>query len=224
MQDLVDSASRVPKGVKNAQMISHGDDSAVLATFSDEYITNEYQSEMQGKPVYEHMVQVSLEYPGNNLSTFAYRFTVADGKSGNEWTGRFPKQWEAFCNQKEQVPDGSPIELWPPLDRGRIMHLKGMRIHTVEQLAAMTDQTGPNIGLDWRKLRDMANATLKPEVGAAQVSKLSRENEDLKNKIEVMERQIAELASLNPNSQAVSLSEPIKKRRGPKPKVIETAA
>lgn len=224
MQDLVDSALRIPKDVKNGTMIPHGDDSSVLANFSDEYIQNEFLTAQQGKPAYDHMIQVTLEYPGNNLNTFAYRFTPESGDGGNEWTERFPKQWEAFRNQKEQVPDGSPIELWPPLDKRRVMQLKSIRIHTVEQLASLTDTTGPNIGLDWRKLRDMATATLKPEVGAAQVSKLSRDNDDLRNRLEVAERQLANMAqSQTPQiSQATTEQQP--KKRGPKPKTLSDAA
>lgn len=212
MQDLAEP--RVPKSVKNAQMISHGDDSAIMAIFSDEFIKNEFESDKQGKAIYDRFIQISLEYPGNNLTSFSYRFRPEEWR--NEWTERFPRQWEAFQAQKEQVPDGMPVELWAPLDKRRVLELKSMRIHTVEQIAALTDATGPNMGLDWRKLRDMAKATLEPNVGVVQVSRLTRENEDLKNKMEVLERQIASLGQAK--------TEDAQPRRGRPPKQVSTEA
>jgi hypothetical protein len=148
------------------------------------------------------------------LTNFAVRFRPDD--CNNQWTERFPRQWEAFKSQKVQVPDGAPIETWPPLDKGRVFFLKSMNIHTVEQIAALTDMTGPNIGMDWRKLRDMAIATIKPSEGLAAVSKLTRENEDLKEQMQVLQNQVQQLASLN----AVDDLDALPKKRGRKPKQL----
>ena len=206
------AAPRIPKTVKNAEVISHGDDSTVIATFSDSHVKNEYRSENEGRAIYDHYIEVNLVFAGNNLNTYAYRFTKEDGEKGNEWTQRFPRQWDAFLAQKEQVPDGMPIEIWAPLDKHRVMLLKAMRIHTVEQIAGMTDQTGPNMGLDWRKLRDMAKATLSPADGAVEISKLTRMVEDLKNQLEAYQKQPI---------QTEPQEEP--KRRGRSAKIIDAA-
>jgi len=214
------TAARIPKNVKNGEMLSHGDDSTVLATFSDEYIPNEFQTENQGKVVYDHFIQITLEYPGNNLSNFMYRFRPEEAGS-SQWPKRFPRQWEAFKNQREQIPDGTPVEHWPPLDKKRVLELKAAKIYTVEQIASLTDMTGPNMGLDWRKLRDLAIAFVKPNEALVQTAKLSKENEDLKNKMEVMERQLSQL-SQGKDLTPVTLEE--KPKRGRKPKQVETQA
>lgn len=207
------AVAKLPPNAKNGTMASYGDDSTILANFDDEFVVNEYKTEMEGKPVYDHFIKISLEYPGNNLFNFHSRFTPEDGKLGNKWTQRFPHQWGAFVAQKEQVPNGTPIELWPPLDKKRVFELKAMKVFTVEQLAGLTDATGPNVGMDWRKMRDMANAFLNPEVGQVTISRLNRENQDQKTRIEVLERQISALA----NSTSVPLEE-APKRRGRPPK------
>lgn len=209
----------LPPNPKNGTMASYGDDSAIMAMFDDEYVANEYRSEQEGKTVYDHFIRVSLEYPGNNTTTFQYRFKPADGLRGNQWTQRFANQWQAFQAQKEQVPEGTPIEMWPPLDKRRVLELKSLRIHTVEQISAMTDQNGPNIGLDWRKIRDMAHAYLNPAISQVTISKLNHENDELKNRIQSLENQISSIAS---NSASVPLEAP--KRRGRPPRQETTAA
>lgn len=217
---------RIPKNVKSGTPISYGDDSTIMAIFSDEYVKNEYRSETDGKVVYDHFFQISLEYPGNNLSTFIYRFKPEEA-SASQWPQRFPRQWEAFKDQREQVPDGTPIEMWPPLDKKRVLELKASKIFTVEQIAGLTDMTGPNMGLDWRKLRDLAKATLEPNLALAEVAKVTRENEDLKNQMEVMQRQISALAAAHEKSAenltSVTLEDQ-KPRRGRPPKQVETSA
>lgn len=211
--------AKLPPNPKNGTMASYGDDSAVMATFEDEFVKNEYRSETEGKPAYDHMICISLEYPGNNLNTYKYRFFPHDTGHNNQWIHRFPRQWEAFKAQKEQIPDGTPIEMWPPLDKKRVFELKGIKIFTVEQLAALTDATGPNIGLDWRKMRDQANAFLKPEVSQVMISKLTREKEDQEARIRALEAQLSGLTNLT----SVPLAE-TPKRRGRPPRQEPTKA
>lgn len=213
------AAPKIAPTFKPVQMASYGDDSAVMARFDDDMVKNEYRSSTEGRVVYDHMIRVDLEYPGNNLSTYSYRFSPEEGQKGNQWTQRFPRQWQAFLDQKEQVPDGTPIEMWPPLDKKRVFEMKAMKIFTVEQVAALTDTTGPNMGLEWRKMRDMAIAYLKPEVGQAALAKLTREKEDQETRIRVLEAQLSQLA----NSTSVPLEDP-PKRRGRKPRTEETQA
>lgn len=174
---------------------SFGSDKTIHATFSEEVIKNEYRSNQEGRPIFDMFVQIELQYPGNNTSNFKEKFSMEDGDKGNEWTERFPRQWKAFKDKREQVPDGRPLETWAVLDKKRVMELKGSGYHTVEQIASMTDMNGPKMGLDWRKLRDQAMATLKPEDGAVAISKLTAENEDLKNRLDAMEKDLRSLAA-----------------------------
>lgn len=193
------------------QTASYGDDSGAHAVFDEVFIKNEYQSEIQAKVVGEWKYQVTLQWPGDNTKTAVHTFSLEEGNKGNQWTERFPKQWAAFKNAMEQVPDGTPIEMWPPLDKRRVFELKSNKIFTVEQIAALTDATGPSLGLDWRKIRDHAKSFLNPDVSHKQVATLTRENEDLRLQMESMQAQII----------ALSQGQPLPKKRGPKPKLVE---
>lgn len=194
------AVATLPPNPANGTMASYGSDKTIMATFSEEVIKNEYKSNEQGRPIYDSFVQIELQYPGDNTKNFKKTFTMEDGDKGNIWTQRFPRQWAAFKSQHEQVPDGRPVETWAVLDKKRTMELKGMGYHTIEQVAAMTDMNGPKMGLDWRKLRDQAIATMKPEDGAVAISKLTQENEDLKNRLDTMEKQMQNLATLSSKS------------------------
>lgn len=216
---MVNEASRIPRNVKNAQMIPMGDDSAMFARFDDVYPENEFRTAIEGRSIVDHLIEVTIENPGNHLWCHKARFTLDEGKIGNMWTRRFAQQWQAFLNQKEQIPEGMPIDAWAPLDKRRIMELKASRIYTVEQIAALTDMNGPNFGMDWRKLRDMAISTLKPLEGQATISRLTRENEDMKAKMEALERQISDIAT---RSQEIVDAPKVIKKRG-RPAATSTA-
>jgi hypothetical protein len=199
--------------------VGYGDDTGVHVQFDDDFVKNEYKSEIEGRSVYDHYFVVELLWPGNNLNSYKYRFTPEQGDRGNDWTKRFPRQWEAFRASKEQTPDGTPIEMWPPLDKKRVFELKAMKIFTVEQIAAVKDTDLQSaLGLDGRKMRDQAVAFLNPAASTIQVSKLSRENEDLKHQMAAMQLQLNALAS--PPSNNIALP----KKRGRKPKLVTEAA
>lgn len=208
------AAPRISPNFKPVQKVEYGDDSSINAQFEDVYVLNEFQTEMLGRSVEDHKIQITMEYPGNNLFNYKIQFSPEEAKKGNEWTRRFPRQWEAFSAQRAQVPDGTPLEVWAALDKRRVLGFKSQNIHTVEQVAALTDATGPMLGMDWRKIRDMATTYLKPEMGTAALSKLTRENDDLKNQMEAMQKQISMLVEASPSHADAP------KRRGRKPKVV----
>lgn len=192
--------------------VGYGDDTGIHAKFDDEFVKNEYRSEMEGRAVFDHYFVIELEWPGDNTKTFKYRFSKE--KTKNEWTQRFSHQWSAFCESKEQSQEGTPIEVWPPLDKKRVFELKANKISTVEQIAALTDATGPTLGLEWRKMRDQAQAFLNPHASVAQVSKLMREKEDLERRLALLEQN-----AITPQENA-----PIKRKRGPnkpKPQILQ---
>lgn len=221
------AVARLSEKFKPVQTASYGDDSGVLATFDDEFVKNEFKSEIEGRVVYDHYYMVELQWPGDNTKSFKYRFPIT--QTHNEYIERFPRQWEAFKNSTQQIPDGTPIEMWPPLDKKRVFELKANKIYTIEQIAALTDANGPvALGLDWRKMRDQAQAYLNPSASAAQLSKLMHENEDKDRRMKILEEKIAALSGAGSSAVIPYTPEPIAqltpKKRGPKPKLHSTEA
>ncbi len=206
------AAARIAPNFKAVQTASFGDDSGVHAQFDDEFVRNEYKSDREGRAVYDQFYIIELQWPGDNTKSFKYRFPITETR--NEWIERFPKQWEAFKASQEQTPNGTPIELWPPLDKKRVYELKANRIFTIEQIASVKDtDLQVALGLDGRKLRDQAVAFLNPAASAVQVSQLLREIEDLRAKLAVQPQ--------NPEVSHSEAEQP--KKRGPKPKLTQAA-
>ena len=185
----------IHKTGSNSYDVSFGDDKGLFVEFSHEPEYQEALSAAEGRAVYKDVSYITILFPADKTKKVFRRVKMEDDNSGPSDLTRFPKQWAAFQAQQEQIPDGMPLEHWPPMTKARVKELKSLHLHTVEQLAALTDQNGPSIGLDWRKLRDMAlNFTASAKDGAA-VTKLTHENEILRGDIDMLKQQIAVLSA-----------------------------
>lgn len=166
--------------------VIYGDDRQLFAEFTDEEVYNKPKSDKEGRAVFDTVVYCNIMFPGDRSKTFKERVKMVDDEFGPSHPHRFPRQWAQYQAQHEQAPEGYSLEQWPPMTKARIRELKGMHIHTVEQIATISDQNGPSLGLDWRQLRDMAIATLKPAESAVQISQLHKQVADLQNQMAAM--------------------------------------
>lgn len=171
----------------NNYQVSYGDDSAVFAEFFKDAIIDNQKSQEQGRPVYRNVDMLRIMFPGDNTKEVVR--IVRMEPSGNQPSDpdRFPKQWAAFQNSIEQVQDGTPIEQWPPISKAQALELKAMKIHTVEQLAAVTDTNLKWMGA--RQLRDNARAWLNEAESGAETIKLRNQIEEMRLQIEALTNQ-----------------------------------
>lgn len=179
----------------NAEMAYYGDDRRLIVTFSKEPVHLTFKSEQEGKPVYEDRDFVSIVCPGAK-SDMKRQVKMVSDERGPSDLERFPRQWQAYQNQHAEVHDGMPLEMWAPLGKAQVLTLKAGRIFTVEQLSSLPDSSLGSIPImDVRKYRDMALKYLEQAAGGAPISKLTRENEDLRQQMAIMSEQIAALAA-----------------------------
>jgi hypothetical protein len=73
---------------------------------------------------------------------------------------RFPRQWQAYANQQEQVPDGTPIAVMFPQDPQICDQMLGLKVHTVEQLAGLGEEGIKRLGMGGRAYVERAKAFL----------------------------------------------------------------
>jgi len=195
----------------NNYQVSYGDDTSVYAEFFKDAIIDTQQSELQGRPIYRNVNMLRIMFPGDNTKEVVR--IVRMEPSGNQPSDpdRFPKQWAAFQNQIEQVQDGTPIEEWPPISKAQALELKAMKIHTVEQLAAVTDANLRWMGA--RQLRDNAIAWLaEAESGAETIN--------LRNQVEALKLQVEALLNQNAGFNA-SKESPVVVKSGDAAPVLE---
>lgn len=211
----------------NTVHVSHGDDSGLYVEFYSDAILDQSASEREGRPIYKQVEMVRILFAGDNTKTIEKLAT--DGNP--PYRDRFPRQYEAFIKQQEQVQDGTPIEHWPPITKAQALELRAMNIYTVEMLA-----NTPDVNLKWmgaRQLRENARSWLSEAENGAEVIKLRNQIEELKSQMEAMQNQNVGFSASKKHEDVVSSyeaapdSEAIKpivtKMRG-RPKKVEDGA
>lgn len=184
----------------------------------------------------------------SNTAGLTVRFTLEAKKRGGEWVNveyiriipltdkynqphrpvepadkvRFAKQYEAWKKGLEEPEKGQPLKAWPGISPAEVNVLAQAGLHTVEALAAATEQQvgadGPYLALrdNARKYLELSSSTsnLKALQDADALKAL--EIEDLKEQLQAAQAQLREVG------QDSEPKEP--QRRGPgRPRKNETA-
>jgi hypothetical protein len=183
---------RVTKQGQDSYHVTYGDDTGLYVEFECEAIEDEEKTISEGRPFYKNIDFITIRIAGdkNTVVKRPVRLYPDAGVPADD--KRFPRQWEAFKNKQKVVEDGTPITEWSLVDKSTAMMLKGVNVHTVEQLATVSDAN-----LNWhgaRTLRDKAVAWLEQSKKNAGISKLMDENEKLKADVEAMKNQLKALA------------------------------
>src|SRR5258708_25769374 len=75
-----------------------------VAMFYNKAVNNPAKSAEQGRPVYENRVFVRIAPPGERLN-------IVDRPLQENDKHRYPIQWAQFQQNREQLPEGTPIDL-----------------------------------------------------------------------------------------------------------------
>lgn len=175
----------------NSYRVQHGTDAGLFVQFYMESVKDEEASSKEGRPIYADKEYIKI-IPVGDKNTVICRpvRTSWDGNNAPD-TERWPHQYAAFKNQQVQVNEGTPLEQWPPLTKSQVMMMKSANVHTVEQLAAVSDQNLGNLGMGARSLREKAEAYINNSKDGAGLSALQEKNERLEKEIEALKNQMA---------------------------------
>lgn len=134
-------------------------DDLLWVKFYMKAVPDNYQSELQKRPIFRDEVWVEIRTPGNNLLTIE---TPAD----DTHKIRFARHWALFqqTHRSDGQSIGTPIEQWALLRPSQVQELKAIQFFTVEQIANAPDGNLQNIGMiagmGWNALRDKARQYL----------------------------------------------------------------
>lgn len=158
----------------------------VLPRFYIEAVPDKRRTEEDGIARFKEVVMVELLYPGDK--TTRHKAVVEDSHKR-----RWPLHWARFQESKKAVESGTPLEMWPQLNRVQVAELKAMNIHTVEQLwaCANNDMALQRIGIGARKLVEQAGLFLKP--ADEKVAALRKSAREAENTIEQLRIEVANL-------------------------------
>lgn len=170
----------------NNYIVQHGTDAGMFVLFYMESIEDKEASEKEGRPIFRDHEFIKIMPPGD-------KNTVICEPVNDEYRMRWPNQYNAFKNQQVQVNDGTPLEEWPILRKSQVMMFKAVNVHTVEQLANVSDQNLPNLGMGSREFRDKAIAYIETAKTGAVPAQAQNRIIDLERQVEALTNQLAGL-------------------------------
>lgn len=162
----------------------------IIPLFYMKPVRNNFESEKQGREIFEEVAYVEMMIPGDKL-------TEVHEKVKDSHKERWPTQWAAFLANQEAPADGTPLKDWPPISRAVEMQLSSEKVRTVEALAGLSDlQLSKVMPMGGHALREKAQLWLKQAEGMAPVAELQAALAESNKKNELLSAEVAELSAL----------------------------
>lgn len=177
------------------QIATADGDKGIYTEFYMKQVHQTKASEDEGRPIFKEVPYIRLTFPGDKNKIVDRPVDMVGYGERPSDVVRFARQWHAFQAQTEQTVDGWAIEEWPRITRSQALEFRGVNIHSVEALATVPDGLLDRIGIGAYKLREFARADLAQANDGKEITRLVSENESLKNDIQQLKTQFAELAA-----------------------------
>jgi hypothetical protein len=165
-----------------------GGDSNMLAMFYTKPKHNPAKSTEEGRPVYEDVVFVRIHPPGERLN-------IVDRPANANDARRFPTQWAQFQQNKEQVPDGTPIDLLYPDHPSIGAMLRANGVYTIEQCAGLSGPAIDSIGMGAQRYTNDSQKYIQMSEKGVGASKLRHELEERDSQIRTLTHMVETLKS-----------------------------
>jgi hypothetical protein len=176
------------KAVEYQEHPDQGDKILRVRFYSDEIADPEAEAK-EGRPMFKTVEMVEIQAPGDKYNIVAgeVRHMTPDPRK------RFPIQYAQFrAGDKVQVT-GTLLRQWGLIDQATAKSYEAAGVYTVEQLAALPDQNLIRGAIaDRQKAKDF----LDMAKGQAPLTQARAENQAMKEQLDAMREQLAELTGL----------------------------
>jgi len=193
MSFAADGAAQIQPMSGHVGMVTHGTDKGLMAEF---FVVDEYkpfQSEKEGRAIYEPIHMVRISAPGAKTDIIQ-RVKMQDDVDGPAHINRFPAQWKAFLAQQEQVPDGTSLEMCKFIPSHRVKMLKAMGVHTAEQYADAPDSILQTMGMGAAAEREKCRTYLaNDDEKVRHLSKALSDAAEARDEAKMLKEQMADL-------------------------------
>lgn len=173
-------------------------DAGLFVEIYDEPVEQPFLTKQAGHPIFEDRTFIRIMVPGDNLNVINREIRPDD-------KARFPRHWALYEQMKrdgsvgDMAQPGYAVEQWPVISRATAKTLRGLGFHTVEQIAAASDQNiqrlGMAVGMTPTTFRDKAKEFLARSHDAAASERLAQENSELRTRIDDLEALVKRLAA-----------------------------
>lgn len=171
-------------------------------TFFMDAIQNTAKSEQAGRPIFEDKEMCRVVTPGDKHISWVFEVE----RHKDEVMARWPKEYEAFKRNEQVAQTGTPLEMWPnpSLTKARVAELKGLHIHSVEDLSIVTDSNLPKLGMKGRELREQARTYLERAKDGVNDSAMAAEIAQLREMVERLQAsQSAPVSPVEPKEKTL---------------------
>lgn len=156
-----------------------------IAQFFVESVPATFRSAQEGRPCFDDKEMVRLIIPGD-------RNNQPVCPVNDELIARYPKEYAAFKEGREDPLEGTPLTEWPPINKSQVQEFAYFNIKTVEQLAGVHDNMLQALPMGSRELRAQAIAYVDiAEKGTGPIGKMVAENLQLRDEVTLLKSQIA---------------------------------
>lgn len=167
-------------------VVKYGDDTQTIALFYNRSVHNPIKSEQAGTPIHDDVDFVRIHQPGERLNIIDRPVQPADKQ-------RFPREWNAYIDNRSQIPEGTPIDLLFPAHPHVGANLRGLGVYTIEQCAKLSGHAMDVIGMGAQEYVNRANEYLDAANKGVGLHKLHKELEERDSKIRVLEATVGSL-------------------------------
>lgn len=178
-----------------------GGDRTMVVMFYNRPKHNPAKSTELGHPYYEDVVYVRIHPPGERLNITDRPATDADKR-------RFPAQWHQFSQNKEQKPDGAPIDLLYPEHPSVAAMLRACNVVTIEQCAELSAHAIEQIGMGAQQYSNDAKKWLEHANKGASLSQVRHELEARDREIKVLRKTVDDLKGLIEEMRSAAVGQP----------------
>ncbi len=178
-----------------------GGDAGMVVIFYNRATHNPAKSAAAGRPIFTDVVFVRIHQPGERLN-------VIDRPATDDDRRRFPMQWQQFTQQKQQTPEGTPVDLLYPEQPAIAAMLRASHVHTIEHLANLSANAIENLGMGAQTHVNNARRYIEASAKGAGSTAARKQIEDLQSQLRVANEQIALLKSTVQQMQATQAGAP----------------
>lgn len=166
-----------------------GGDRSMVVMFYNKPVPDPAKARETGKPYFVDKIYMRAHPPGERLNIVDRPATDADKR-------RWPMQWQQFTQQKEQHPEGAPIELLYPDHPSVAAMMRANNVATIEQCAELSAHAIENIGMGAQRFSNDAKKWLEYANKGASLSQMRHELETRDREIKVLRKSVDELKGL----------------------------
>lgn len=164
-------------------VVQYGNDRNMVVLFYMRSIPHPGKSAEAGRPVFVDVPYVRVHPPGERLS-------IVERPVEEEDKRRWPIQWNQFQQNKQQVVEGTPIDMLYPEQPSIGSMLKASGVHTIEQCSELSGAAIDAIGMGAQRYTNDAKRYIEMANKSVNATSFRRELDKRDNMIMTQQQQI----------------------------------